>query len=124
SSAFNSLKPPRCLRPEKQKNSQSVQQNREFLTPISRWLPLIGSSTKNESRSGPTLTSTRRSATAPQETRGLDAAEEVLRLAEGQIELVSGRARLPTRGIRRNGRCRSSSKSPSMRSTTKCPVER
>ena len=43
--------------------------------------------TNFEDRSGSTLTSTRMSATAPTETRELDAAEEVLRLAEEQIDI-------------------------------------
>ena len=43
--------------------------------------------TNLEDRSGSTLTSTRTPATAPTETRGLDAAEEVLRLAEEQIDI-------------------------------------
>ena len=43
--------------------------------------------TNFEDRSGSTLTSTRTSAAAPTETCGLDAAEEVLRLAEEQIDI-------------------------------------
>ena len=43
--------------------------------------------TNFEDRSGSTLTSARMSATAPTETRELDAAEEVLRLAEEQIDI-------------------------------------
>ena len=43
--------------------------------------------TNFEDRSGSTLTSTRMSATAPTETREVDAAEEVLRLAEEQIDI-------------------------------------
>ena len=40
-----------------------------------------------QDRSGSALASARTSATAPTETRGLDAAEEVLRLAEEQIDI-------------------------------------
>ena len=43
--------------------------------------------TNFEDRSGSTLTSTRMSATAPTEICGLDGAEEVLRLAEEQIDI-------------------------------------